>query len=191
MGTERQIRESEQLITFEDYLQLISQLDEVAGDTANGENIDKAVAKSLKCVSNGMYQKVRYIVRSSKKWRKKQGLASRIRDKKEEEKENVVDALIEENYELKQRLESLQNTLQLEAPDKATSLSAKPPKRSLWGKFKALFHRNKAVQSLPRSESVTDLKKEDAEPEIVEEDQTLDNEEYEIEDEVEDEVFEF
>ena len=98
--TERQDREYEKLVTLEDYIELIKSLDELAGDVANGQVVDKEIMKSIACVSKAMTKKVKYIVNFSKEFRRKQSRWSLRRDRQlereAEEQEEELERLEKE-----------------------------------------------------------------------------------------------
>lgn len=134
MQTERQWRQGECLETLEDYLDLIKQLDETAGEVANGEAVDKHICRSISTVSRAMRKKVEYIVNISKKYRKKQSFLSVRKDLKAEKEYAEQEAMLE-----------------LMAKHQLTALP-EPPKQGFWGKIKSLFTKkapNKALLEAP------------------------------------------
>ncbi len=144
MTTERQEREYEQLKSFEDYTELIKELDDLASSVSNGEIIDKEIFKSIACVSKAMRQKVKYIVDSSKSWRKKQSWLSVRRDKK-----------IEKEFEEQERQLDL---MEQRFKNKQLPLPSMETKLTFWGKIKSFFCKNKQNKSLP---SPMDLENEE------------------------------
>ena len=96
--TERIMRSYEELRTVEDYMNEFANITGLAGelDGANKETVAH-IDKVLAILSKGLEAKYKYIDKISRKWRKRQGLFSRIHD-----------TLIErqESKRLKQELEN-------------------------------------------------------------------------------------
>ena len=135
--TEREERQTEVLFTLKDYIEQIKELDELAGDVANGDKIDKYISQSIKSVAQALNQKVKYIVSISKKYRKKQSLLSVKKDLKIEQEQAQQEALF--NLMKEQQLTAIPEPAQ------------EPPKGFL-AKVKALFSRKGKTMaiSLPK-----------------------------------------
>lgn len=160
MQTERQWRQGECLETLEDYLELIKQLDETAGEVANGEAVDKHICRSISTVSRAMRKKVEYIVGISKKYRKKQGFLSVRKDLKTEKEYAEQEAMLE--LMKKQHLTAL----------------PEPPKKTFFDKIKAIFTKKQPQQALPeQQEDPEQPEVEETEPEC----EVLDQEQHQIE----------
>ena len=150
--TERQEREYEQLKSFEDYTDLIKELDDLASSVSNGEVIDKEISKSIECVSRAMRQKVKYIVNISKSWRRKQSWLSAKKDKrleKEIEEQNKALELMEKRFKNKQ-----------------LPLPQEDPKITFWGKIKAIFCKKSSKQALQCPEQLKNAQDEPKDEEI-------------------------
>ncbi len=85
--TERQSRMDEELRSLEDYYNEILSVYELCSNTTDKGAIGKDLDKIVELLVKGLMQKYKYLVRKSNKWRKKQGLFSRIRDVLSEKKE--------------------------------------------------------------------------------------------------------
>ncbi len=138
--TEREEREFEVLKTVDDYADLIEKLDDMAGNLSNDEAMDKVLFR----VGKALDEKIKYILKISKRWRKKQSLQSRRYDKKIEEQATLGERL--EAIKELQKAIVLQDKLKLEYQSK----------KGLLSRIKAFFH-HKQTKALP------ELQNEDAE----------------------------
>ena len=98
MRTERQYRESEQLVSVEDYLNEINLLIEMSEDM-EGSKSTNYIDKTIILLCKALNRKEKYKLRFSRRWRKSQGFFSRWKDvraerreiKREEAEEKEVD----------------------------------------------------------------------------------------------------
>lgn len=142
--TERQRRESEKLVTPEDYKYLRS----VYIDMYNGST--SYIRKAIKEIERGAMEKAFYIVDISRPYRRKQGIFSRWKDMRIEktiaaqaEEENSLNGLISQNEEKIQQLEHiLQENNLLPGPKEEPALE-EPPKKGILG-----FFRRKSTKKL-------------------------------------------
>lgn len=138
--TEREEREYEVLKTVDDYSELIEKLDDMASNLSNDGVMDKVLFR----VGKALDEKIKYLMKISKPWRKKQTLQSRRCDKKLESEEKSKERL--------QIVKDLVNSLELQHKVQQLQLQYTPSKKGFLSRIKALFH-HKQTEGLPESQS--------------------------------------
>ena len=113
--TERKVRSYEELRTVEDYLNEFSNITGLAGelDGATEETLTH-IEKVLTILSKGLEAKYKYIDKISRKWRKKQGLFSRIHDTMIEKQEAKRLKQQLENEKILAKIEEIKNKSKLQ-----------------------------------------------------------------------------
>lgn len=103
MDNELTLREYEKLRTVSDYIDLINQLDSAASQVPNNEEIDKAIVT----VARGLHNKIKYVVKISKRFTKKESLYKQIKTFWQRKKEDKIKVIQDELTEAKLRLERM------------------------------------------------------------------------------------
>ena len=83
MQTEKQWREHEELKTMADYMDELTNMIELSqglDGSQSAEELDKIISLLLRAIK----EKEKYVIKRSRKWRKKQGFLSRFKDTIEE-----------------------------------------------------------------------------------------------------------
>lgn len=79
--TEKKLREYEELKTINDYMDILQEFLEVATSiSGTNETVIKTFEDSIQLLSDALKEKLKYMLALSKKWRKKQGFFSKLRD---------------------------------------------------------------------------------------------------------------
>lgn len=122
--TEKKVREYEEFCSTEDYKEEILSVAEMCSNFAGaGEEITDSFSNILKLLSQALEKKYKYRVDMSKKWLKKQGFFSKLRDtliekqeirllKQKMKKERLLDELKSLKKEIKEAKAELTETTQ-------------------------------------------------------------------------------
>lgn len=117
--TEKKLREYEELKTINDYMGILQEFLEVATSiTGTNETVIKTFEDSIQLLSDALKEKLKYMLALSKKWRKKQGFFSKLRDTLIEKQEIRLlkqqmkkEALLEELKSLKKEVKEAKSEL--------------------------------------------------------------------------------
>lgn len=117
--TEKKLREYEELKTINDYMGILQEFLEVATSiTGTNETVIKTFEDSIQLLSDALKEKLKYMLALSKKWRKKQGFFSKLRDTLLEKQEIRLlkqqmkkEALLEELKSLKKEVKEAKSEL--------------------------------------------------------------------------------
>lgn len=117
--TEKKLREYEELKTINDYMGILQEFLEVATSiTGTNETVIKTFEDSIQLLSDALKEKLKYMLALSKKWRKKQGFFSKLRDTLIEKQEIRLlkqqmkkEALLEDLKSLKKEVKEAKSEL--------------------------------------------------------------------------------
>ncbi len=138
--TEKKLREYEELKTINDYMGILQEFLEVATSiTGTNETVIKTFEDSIQLLSDALKEKLKYMLALSKKWRKKQGFFSKLRDTLLEKQEIRLlkqqmkkEALLEDLKSLKKEVKEAKSELTetTKALDVSLSQASQVPKET-------------------------------------------------------------
>lgn len=138
--TEKKLREYEELKTINDYMDILQEFLEVATSiTGTNETVIKTFEDSIQLLSDALKEKLKYMLALSKKWRKKQGFFSKLRDTLLEKQEIRLlkqqmkkEALLEDLKSLKKEVKEAKSELTetTKALDVSLSQASQVPKET-------------------------------------------------------------
>lgn len=138
--TEKKLREYEELKTINDYMDILQEFLEVATSiTGTNETVIKTFEDSIQLLSDALKEKLKYMLALSKKWRKKQGFFSKLRDTLIEKQEIRLlkqqmkkEALLEDLKSLKKEVKEAKSELTetTKALDVSLSQASQVPKET-------------------------------------------------------------
>lgn len=91
METEKKMRDDEELISLADYIELYQLMAEVDSNfNSSNRKFQKSANDTIFLLREAINEKLRYMLDKSSKWRKKQRLLSRLKDKRLERKQRQL-----------------------------------------------------------------------------------------------------